>query len=229
MPLSEHMKELRSRVMTAIIPIIILTLLVFVYSGELLLIIWKQTMPVDVSLMMNIYSPMELIITKLKLSLMFALFLGAPLLIYQIFMFVGKGLYENEKLFFIKVVPLSFILFVTGAALAYFIVVPLVFKYTILYSTEATPKISIIRAISTITTLVMGFGLIFQFPLVLIFALRIGLLKPDYLKQKRKIIYGMLFALAFFISPDPSVVSEIVVAIILIILFEFSLFMARLL
>jgi len=229
MPLSEHIRELRSRLTIVIVPVIILTLLVFLYSGELLQIIWRHSIPADVPtvFLMNIYSPMELIITKLKLSFMFALFIGTPLLIYEMFMFVAKGLYENEKLFFIKVVPLSFILFVAGAVLAYFVVVPLIFKYTMLYSAEAVPRISVIKTLSTIIALVIGIGLIFQFPLLLIFSMKMGLLKPEYLKQKRRIIYALLLAFALLVSPDPSAFSELIIAILLVILFEFSLLMER--
>ncbi len=151
MPLIEHFKELRSRMVTTAIPITIITLITFLFSGELLQMIWKQTIPGPIP--MTVYSPMELIITKLILSLMCALFFGIPLVIYEGFRFIGKGLYENEKLFFIKIVPFSFILFSAGAALAYFVAVPLIFEYTTLYSIDvATPQISVIkRAFSTIS------------------------------------------------------------------------------
>lgn len=226
MPLVEHLKELRSRMIITAIPITIIALVAFLFSGELLQVIWKQTVPLP----MTIYSPMELIITKLILSLMCALFFGIPLMIYEGFMFIGKGLYENEKLFFIKVVPFSFILFTAGSMLAYFVAVPLIFKYTILYSHSidvAIPQISVIKTVYTITTLVLGFGLIFQFPLLLIFSIKMGLLKFEYLKGKRKIIYGAFLAFALFISPDPLGVSELIVAGVLVFLFEFSLVIAR--
>lgn len=224
MPLIEHIKELRSRMLIVAIPVVFITFLAFLLSGQLLQVIWKQTVPVP----MTIYSPMELIIAKLTLSLVCALFLGIPLIIYQGFMFVGKGLYENEKLFFIKIVPLSFILFSAGAALAYFIVIPLVFKYTIFYSVDvAAPQISVLKTAYTILTLILGFGIVFQFPLLMIFALKMGLFKREYLKGKRKIIYGALLAFAIFISPDPSALSEFIVAAVLVILFEFSLIIAR--
>lgn len=224
MPLVEHIEELRARMMIAAIPVIILTSIFFLYSGRLLQIIWKQTVPVP----MTIYSPMELIITKLTLSLMFALFIGIPIMVYEGFMFVGKGLYPNEKMFFIKIVPLSFILFLVGALLAYFVATPLIFKYTILYSIDiANPQISVIKAVSTIITLILGFGLVFQFPLLLIFAIRMGLLKRESLKGKRKIIYGALLAFALLVSPDPSAISELIVAFVLVVLFEFSLVIAK--
>ncbi len=224
LPLVEHIKELRSRMVITAVPIIITTAVVFMYSGELLQVIWKHTLPVP----MTIYSPLELIITKLTLSLVCALFIGIPLMVYEAFMFVAKGLYRNEKLFFIKIVPFSFILFSIGAALAYFVAVPLVFRYTILYSTDvAAPQVSLIKAFSTIVTLILGFGIIFQFPLLLIFALKMGLLKVESLRRQRFLVYGALLAFSLFISPDPSALSELIVAGVLVILFEFSLLIAR--
>ncbi len=224
LPLVEHIKELRSRIMTVAIPIALITAIAFLFSGKLLQLIWRQTVPVP----MTIYSPMELILTKLTLSLLVALFIGIPLMVYEGFMFVGKGLYTNEKLFFIKIVPFSFILFLAGAALAFFVAVPLVFKYTILYSIDvASPQISVIKTMYTIITLLVGFGLVFQFPLLLVFAIRMGLVKREYLKGKRAIIYGALIAFALFVSPDPSAISELIVAGMLVILFEFSLIISK--
>lgn len=224
MPLVEHVRELRTRMLTAAVPVMIVTPVAFLFSGGLLQLIWKQAVPVP----MTIYSPMELVLTKLTLSLMVALFLTVPLVVYEGFMFVGKGLYENEKFFFIKVVPFSFILFLAGATLAYFLVVPLIFKYTILYSIDvANPQISVIKTIYTIITLVVGFGLVFQFPLLMILAIKMGLLKLDYLKGKRKIIYAALLAFALLVSPDPSALSELIVAAVLVVLFEFSLLVAK--
>ncbi|MDL5504095.1 MAG: twin-arginine translocase subunit TatC, partial [Candidatus Methanoperedens sp.] len=108
LPLEEHIKELRSRMLVVIIPIILITFIVFIYSGVLLKLIWDNAIPVP----MTVYSPMELILTRLILSLVTALFIGIPLLVYEGFMFTAKGLYKNEKMFFIKIVPFSFILFV---------------------------------------------------------------------------------------------------------------------
>ncbi len=223
-PEVEHVKELCSRMMAAAIPITLITAIAFLFSGELLQVIWKQTVPVP----MTIYSPMELVITKLTLSLMAALFIGIPLLVYEGFMFIGKGLYENEKMFFIRIVPFSFLMFLAGAALAYFAAVPLIFKYTILYSIDvANPQISVIKTIYTITTLLLGFGLVFQFPLLLVFAMKMGVLKRESLGGKRKIIYGALIAFALFVSPDPSAISELIVAAAFVILFESSLVIAK--
>lgn len=224
MPLVEHIKELRGRMMAVAIPVIVITAISYFFSGELLQLIWKQTVQVP----MTIYAPMDLIITRLTLSLVCALFIGVPLLVYEVFMFVGKGLYPNEKMFFIKIVPFSFILFTAGALLAYFVAIPLIFKYTILYSTNvAAPQVSVIKTIYTILTMVIGFGLVFQFPLLMIFAIRMGILKYESIRGKRAIVYGILLAFALFVSPDPSAISELIVVAALIVLFEFSLVIAK--
>jgi len=225
LPLVEHLKELRTRMAITAVPIIALTIIAFMFSGKLLQLIWKQTLP---AVPLTIYSPMELILTQLSLSLVCALFIGIPLMVYETFKFVAKGLYRKERQFFIKIVPFSFFLFSIGAAIAYFVAVPLVFKYTILYSTDiAIPQISVSRSFSTIIALVLGFGIIFQFPLLLIFALKMGLLKKETLKKQRMIVYGALFTFALFIIPDPSGIAELMLAVSLVILFEFSLIAAR--
>ncbi|MDL5502030.1 MAG: twin-arginine translocase subunit TatC, partial [Candidatus Methanoperedens sp.] len=80
-----------------------------------------------------------------------------------------------------------------GAILAYFFVLPILFKYTIFYSNDvADPQVSVIKTIDTIITLILGFGLIFQFPLLLISAIKMGLLKRDFIRGKRKFVYGAL-------------------------------------
>jgi sec-independent protein translocase protein TatC len=223
LPIEEHVLELRSRMMTVVIPVVVITSVVFVFSGQLLKIIWDMTIPGQP---MTIYSPMELIISRMVLSVMFALFVGIPLLVYEGFMFMGKGLYPNEKTFFLKIIPFSFIMFLAGALLGFFVFVPIMFKYTMFYSSDvASPQFSVIKAINTVITMVIGFGAVFQLPLIFIFAIKMGLLKIGYFKGKRKFIYGALLAVAIFVSPDP--ISELLLAVVLVILFEFSLLIAR--
>lgn len=224
LPLEEHFLELRSRMLVVIIPVVLITCIVFIYSGEILKLIWNNAIPLP----MTIYSPMELILARFKLSVVIALFIGIPLLLYEGFMFVGKGLYKNEKKFFIKVVPFSFLLFSSGAFLAYFLILPILFKYTIFYSTDvADPQVSVIRTIDTIIVLMLGFGLVFQFPLLLVSAIKMGLVKREFFKGKRKFVYGALLAFSLIITPDPTAISELIVALVLVLLFEFSLIIAR--
>lgn len=223
-PLVEHITELRKRMIFVAVPVIIITLVVFSFSEGLFKAMWNNVVPGQ----MYIYSPLELITTQLAFSLVCALFIGIPLMVYEAFMFVGKGLYINEKKFFIKIVPLSFLLFFAGAALAYFIVVPLVFKNAMLFSMDvAAPANRAMKTFQSILTLIVSFGIIFQFPLLIMAAIKMGLVKRKTLLGQRKIIYGALIALALFISSDLEMVSGLIVAAVLVLLFEGSLLVSR--
>ncbi len=223
-PLVEHIEELRSRMIVVAVPIIVITLVVFAFSGELLKLLWKST----VSVPMYIYSPLELITTQLTFSLVCALFIGIPLMVYEAFMFVGKGLYSNEKKFFIRIVPLSFILFFAGAALAFFIVAPLVFKNAMIFSMDvAVPQNRTLKTFQSILTLVVGFGIIFQFPLLIMSAIKMGLVKSETLRGQRRIIYGALLALVLFVSSDLELLSGLIAAAVLVLLFEASLVVSK--
>ncbi len=223
-PLVEHITELRSRMMFVVVPIIVITLVVFSFSGGLLKAMWNSTVTVP----MYIYSPLELITTELTFSLVVALFIGIPLMVYELFMFVGKGLYMNEKMFFIRIVPVSFFLFFAGAALAYFIVVPIVFKSAMFYSMDlAVPQNRALQTFYSIMTLVVSFGILFQFPLLILSALKMKLLKRETLRGQRKIIYGAFLAVALLLSAGPDLLSGLIVTALLVILFEASLIVSR--
>jgi sec-independent protein translocase protein TatC len=225
-PLIEHIQELRSRILIIVVGVGVAIGVAFPFSGILIQIIWRDVIPANIPPV--IYGPLELIITRLTLSLIIALVVGVPLLMYETLMFIGKGLYPSEKRFFIKVVPFSFLLFLIGASLAYFVAVPIVFKQTILYSIDiASPQVSLSKTFSLIATLVAGFGLAFQFPLLLIFAIKMGLVKRKQLSSKRIYIYGALLAFAFLVAQDPTAISELILAGVLILLFEFSLLISR--
>ncbi len=223
-PLVEHIGELRSRMIIVAAPIVVITLVVFNFSGGLLKAMWESAVPGP----MYIYSPLELITTELTFSFVCALFIGIPLMMYEAFMFVGKGLYSHEKKFFIRIVPVSFLLFISGAALAYFIVVPIVFKSAMFYSMDvANPQNRAIATFYSILGMIAAFGILFQFPLLIVAALKMKLLKRETMQGQRKIIYGALIAVALFISPGPDGISGLIVAAVLVMLFEGSLLVSR--
>lgn len=223
-PLVEHIEELRSRMMVVAVPIVVITLVVFSFSGGLLNAVWDHTVPVP----MYIYSPLELITTELTFSLVCALFIGIPLMVYEAFMFVGKGLYIHERKFFIRIVPISFILFFAGAALAYFIVVPIVYNSAMVYSMDvAVPQNRAMQTFNSIMTMVVGFGIIFQFPLLIMAALKMKLLKRETLMGQRKVIYGALIAIGLFLSSGLEGLSGLIVAAVLVMLFEGSLLVSK--
>lgn len=226
-PLIVHLFELRNRLAFVIICLILGVIIAYPISAKGMLLIWKEFINHNVD--MTAYSPLEWMFARLELSLVFALAIAVPQFFYQLYRFAGKGLYPNEKRFFLKIIPASFLLFILGVAIGYFFVLPAMFKYILLYSGDmATAQLSVQDTLSAVTTILAGFGIAFQLPLLVVFAVKMGLVKYETLKKQRMVIYSAIVAFSLFLSPDPTFIAQIVVALLLAVLFEFSLLLARL-
>ncbi|MDV0447141.1 Sec-independent protein translocase protein TatCd [Methanosarcinaceae archaeon Ag5] len=224
--LVEHLRELRNRLIVCIAALIVGAVIFYPLSGEGIAYLWDKLIPE--SAVMSIYAPTEYVMTRLKLSVACAIAVFFPLLSYETYKFMYRGLYANERKFLWRVVPASFILFLLGASLAYFIVLPIFLNYMIFYADQtAVAQVSLSETINTIITLVLGFGIVFQIPLLMIAAVKMGLIEEKTLRKGRIAVYGALIGFAFLISPDPTFVSQLIAGVALVILFEFSLIIMR--
>ncbi len=126
------------------------------------------------------------------------------------------------------IVSISILLFLAGAGIAYLAIVPVIFKYIMLHSEDlAVAGLSLRTTLSVVGTLVLGFGLMFQFPILVVAAIKMGLLERKQLKNSRMIVYGALITFAIFVTPDATGVSQLIVFAVFLLLFEFSLAAAR--
>jgi sec-independent protein translocase protein TatC len=226
MPLSEHLRELRDRIVLVLGVTIFLMAITFPFAGTLVDIVLKHVVPAGATL--AIYAPMELFEVRIIMSFIVAISVGLPLLVYEAFRFAAPGLYVHEKRFVATILPFSFILFVLGALLAYFIILPLFFNA--IYGYEGTlvqSDLSVGQTFTIVTNLMLGFGIVFQEPLIIIMAIKMGLIKRKTLVDSRIMVYGLLVAFAVFITPGPTMLSQLLVGAVLIILFEASLLAAR--
>lgn len=222
-----HLFELRNRLAIVLIWLFIGIIIAFPFSAKGMLLLWKDF--IGPGLIMSSYSPLEWTFARLKLCMVFALAISIPLFFYQLYRFAAKGLYPHERGFFLKVIPASFLLFILGTAIGYFLVLPAMFKYILFYSGDmATAQLSVQNTLSAVTTILAGFGVVFQLPLLVIFAVKMGLVQYQTLKKQRILIYSAILAFSLFLSPDPTFIAQIVVAILLAVLFEFSLLVVRL-
>jgi sec-independent protein translocase protein TatC len=225
-PIVAHLVELRDRLAIVLVVLFLGIFVAYPFTSQGMLLIWKEFITPGV--FMTAYSPLEWMFARLELSLVFALAIAVPLFFYQLYRFAGKGLYPNERRFFQKIIPASFLLFIAGIAIGYFLVLPVMFKYLLLYSGEmATAQLSVADTFSAVTTILIGFGIIFQLPLLVVFAVKMELVKYETLKKQRIIIYSAIMAFSLFLSPDPTFIAQIVVALLLAVLFEFSLLIIR--
>ncbi|MDI6810214.1 MAG: twin-arginine translocase subunit TatC [archaeon] len=224
-PLIEHLIELRRRLIIFLIPLAVVTLIIFPFSNISLRFLFINLFSEDISIF--VYSPMEWISVRLLFSFLCALSVTIPLLVYETFAFMRPGLYPSERKFFLMVTIPSLCCYGLGAVFAYLFVLPLIFSYLIAYSGDiARVALSAKRIFSLILYTAVGFGLIFQIPFIMTLAVKMKLVTYSWLKDKRLIIYGLIIGIAFFVFSDPTGISMIM-AVVSIALFELGLLMTR--
>jgi sec-independent protein translocase protein TatC len=169
----------------------------------------------------------EAFFTYLKVSLLAGIILATPVLFYQFWMFVSPGLYRNEKKYLLPVVILSLFFFVIGASFGYFIVFPYGFQFFLGFATDTIQAMpSMKEYLSFASKMLLAFGFVFELPLVLTFMARMGLVTVPFLKKNRKYALLLFFVGAALITP-PDVITQIMMALPLMVLYEISIIGAR--
>ena len=227
-PFTEHLEELRKRLITCLIAVIVGFLVTYAFKEtlfEILILPLKAAMETGDHMVYTAIA--EAFFTYLKVALLAGIMLAAPVLFYQFWMFIAPGLYTKERKLLLPVVCLSSFFFVGGALFGYFIVFPLGFKFFLSFATEAIrPMPSMKEYLSFSAKLLLAFGLAFELPLVLTFLARLGIVSVDFLKKNRKYAVVLFFAGSALLTP-PDVVSQVMMAIPLMLLYELSIWGAK--
>jgi len=169
----------------------------------------------------------EMFFIYIKTALVAGILLAAPYVFYQIYLLFAPGLYQKERSTFIPFVVCSTVLFVGGALFGYFVVFPLGFKFFLAFSNEhlrALPSVK--QYFSLAVKLLFAFGLVFELPVVAFFLSRMGVVTADFLKEKRRYAILLIFIIAAFLTP-PDVISQFLMALPLVVLYEVSILVAR--
>jgi len=239
-PLIEHLIELRSRLIWSIGGFFIAFVVCFYFAKQLFnLLVLPFKWAVEWAGLANhkvelIYTaPQEFFFTQVKLAMFGGLVIAFPLIAAQIYKFVAPGLYRNERAAFLPFLIASPILFLMGAALVYFFFTPMVMWFFLAMQQSGPntdvqisllPRVS--EYLSLIMTLIFSFGLVFQLPVVTTLMARVGLLSSQALKEKRKWAIVLAFIVAAVLTP-PDPVSQISLAVPTLILYEVSIWSAR--
>ena len=172
----------------------------------------------------------ETFLTYLKVSFFAAFFLTCPFILIQIWKFIAPGLYEHEKSAIIPYLVLTPILFLLGGMLVYYLIMPLAIKFFLSFESAGLStnlpiqlEAKVNEYLSLVMKLIFAFGMSFQLPVVLSLLARIGFIDAKFLKQRRKYVVVIIFAAAALLTP-PDPITQIGLAVPLLILYELSIF-----
>ncbi|MBW1956522.1 MAG: twin-arginine translocase subunit TatC [Deltaproteobacteria bacterium] len=229
LPFTAHLEELRNRLIVCFIAVGVGFALSYGFKERLFHILTRPLIAVMQEGDKLVFTGLpEAFFSYLKVAFLSGIMLAAPVIIYEFWMFVAPGLYHKEKRILLPIVFLSSLFFVGGALFGYFVVFPFGFQFFLSFATETIrPLPSMKEYLSFASKLLLAFGLVFELPLLLTFMSRLGLVSVAFLKKNRKYAFLLFFVMAAILTP-PDVVTQVMMGLPMIVLYEISILGARL-
>ena len=229
-----HLTELRKRLINSFIFLFIFFVLCYFFAEYIygfLVDPFAQAVKDDGSSRRLIFTALqETFLTYLKVSFFAAFFITCPFILMQIWKFIAPGLYKHEKIAILPYLVLTPILFFLGGMLVYYLIMPLAIKFFLSFESTGINtnlpiqlEAKVNEYLSLVMKLIFAFGLSFQLPVVLSLLARVGIIDSKFLKERRKYVVVIIFAMAAILTP-PDPITQIGLAIPLLILYELSIF-----
>jgi len=219
----EHLSELRKRLIYGFISLIGFSLLSYRFSETIVKDMINKAPDIDFVFI----APTELFMSYIKIAIIGGIIFSLPIILFNIWLFLKPGLSLGERKLIIRSLFLGGILFILGALFAYLIVLPMTITFFASFQIEKIrAMISFSSYLSFTTTFVLAFGLVFEVPILMTIVVKIGLVSTETLKKNKKVAVLIIFILAAILTP-PDVISQILLALPMILLFEIGMFFAK--
>lgn len=236
MPLIDHLIELRTRLVYSVAGFLVAFVVCYIYSQQIFAFLVQPLANIlvhDPGHRLIYTNLTEAFFTYLKVAMFGALFLSFPIIASQVWIFVAPGLYRHERRAFLPFLIATPILFLMGAALVYFVVMPLAWRFFLSFETPGGNgtlpiqlEAKVDQYLSLVMTLILAFGLCFELPVLLTLMAKVGLVTSRKLASMRRYAIVIVFAVAAILTP-PDVFSQVSLALPLLALYEISIWSVR--
>ena len=226
MSLSGHLRELRNRILVCVILLVVVFGVCLSFAPHIVTALTNMGQRYNY---VYVYiAPQELFLVYMNVALVGAVVVCFPVLAYQIYAFCSPGLSGKERGYISGSLVAGALCFLAGVAFAYFISLPFMLRFLIQFTGEVdvSASISIQQYVSFLLTVFVIFGLVFELPVVSVLLTGLGLVKAEWLVKGRKVMIVIIFVLAAIITP-PDIVSQIMVAVPMLGLYEISIALSR--
>ncbi len=230
MPFLEHLEELRWRILWSLVAIAAFTIVGFLlvhYLEVVALLLEPGKDFLGPDWQPIFLSPTDPFFLLLKLALSVGLILASPVIIYQAWSFLSPALEPHEKRAIVPALYMGLVLFAAGVAMAYYIALPISIRFLMGLLTDfMTPSIEATRYLGFVIKLLLGFGLVFELPVVILILSALGLVTPAFLRARRRHAIVIITVVASFLSPGDVIAVTVLMMIPLIFLYEFSILLS---
>ena len=207
MSLIEHLEELRKRIMWSIVSLAVTFGPCWIYREEIVSFLSRPLRAAQPDLKLSFLKVTDPFVLYFKVAGLGALFLASPFILYQLWLFVAPGLYRKEKMYAVPFILSATIFFLAGGAFAYYLAFPAAVQFLLSMGKQFNAVLTIDSYFSFLMTVILGLGLMFELPIVILVLAMIGIVKPKFLLRQWRYAVVIIFIVAAIITPTPDVVN----------------------
>jgi sec-independent protein translocase protein TatC len=224
----DHIEELRWRIIYALIGVIIFTIVAWIFIDPLVeIVLLKPAREANASLQ-NL-RPFGQLFLYMQVAIIVGIVGSLPNLFYQLWQFIAPALRKKERKYILWIVFFSTFCFLAGIAFAYFVMLPLAMKFAAQFGTaEISNEFAIDEYMSIIISVMLAAGVVFELPMISFFLSKLGILTPKFMRKYRRHAIVIILVLAAFLTPGADPVSQVILAVPLVLLYEISIFISKL-
>jgi sec-independent protein translocase protein TatC len=223
----EHLEELRWRIIYSLIGIVIGTIIAWIFIDQLVDVVLLKPARDSGAQLQNL-RPFGQLFLFVEVAIIVGVVISIPNIFYQLWKFISPALKQNEKKYILSIVIFSSVCFLAGIAFAYFIMLPMALKFAEQFgSSSIKNQFSIDEYMNIIISVMLAAGVVFELPMVSFFLTKLGILTPAFMKKYRKYAIVIIMFLAAILTPGTDPVSQIILAIPLVLLYEISILISK--